>query len=138
MGIEEIIESLSYNEKKLLLALRDAGGVSKPSELIEKGVFGLEVEVMGAASWLTIKELAAVDEVQEAYYCIADVKVAEKGLFERRAVDAINKAGGKLSMAGLAEAMPNGDDKIAAFDGYAILIIFRSSEYYTTHFLLSF
>ena len=113
MGLTEIIDNLSYNEKKLLLALKENGGVATPNELIQKGVFELEVEAMGSASWLKIKELVTVDEEQSSYYAIADMKKAEEGLFERRAIDAIGRNGGRLSMQGLAEAMPNGDDKIA-------------------------
>ena len=113
MGIKEIVDSLSYKEKKLLIALDDMGGVATPAEIMDKGIFDLEVEVMGSASWLNIKELATIESEQAEFYSIADRQKAEQGLFERRAVDAIGAAGGSLTMEGLAEAMPNGDDKIA-------------------------
>ncbi len=113
MGIKEIVDSLSYKEKKLLIALDDMGGVATPAEIMDKGIFDLEVEVMGSASWLNIKELATIESEQAEFYSIADMQKAEQGLFERRAVDAIGAAGGSLTMEGLAEAMPNGDDKIA-------------------------
>ncbi len=113
MEISEIVKSLSYNEKKLLLALAENDGMATPNDLIGKKVFELEVEVMGSASWLSIKELVKIDEQTSEFYSIADVKKAEQGLFERRAVDAIGKAGGKMTMFDLAAAMPNGDDKIA-------------------------
>ncbi len=113
MATEEIIESLSYKEKKLLIALNEMGGTATPAEIMAKGIFDLEVEVMGSASWLNIKGLADVESVQSEFYSIADRAKAEAGLFERRAVNAIGAAGGTLTMEGLAEAMPNGDDKIA-------------------------
>ena len=57
---KEILEGLSYNEKRLLLAMDAAGGVSTPEELIGKGAFTLEVEVMGSASWLSTKGLMQI------------------------------------------------------------------------------
>ena len=41
----EILEGLSYNEKRLLLALGARGGSASPAELIADKQFGLEVEV---------------------------------------------------------------------------------------------
>ena len=62
MGIEEILEGLSYNEKRLLIALEARGGAASPADLIADGAFGLEVEIMGAASWLESKGLARISE----------------------------------------------------------------------------
>ncbi len=108
-----VIESLSYNEKKLLLALEESGGVSSPERMISSGKFDLEVEVMGAASWLSNKGLATITEDQSKFYVLADAEVVDRGLPERRALIAINEAGGELSMADLAAALPAGEDKIA-------------------------
>ena len=58
MDMKELLEGLSYNEKRLLLALDKNGGRGSPADMIEKGGFGLEVEVMGSASWLASKGLA--------------------------------------------------------------------------------
>lgn len=52
MEMAEILEGLSYNERRLLIALDPAGGGSSPADLIAAGRFDLEVEIMGAASWL--------------------------------------------------------------------------------------
>ena len=109
----EILEGLSYNEKRLLLALNEAGGTSTPEALIEKGAFALEVEIMGYASWLSTKGLARIDEEQSVFYVLSDKTIAETGLAERRAITIIDKAGGRMDMSALAEAMPNGEDKIA-------------------------
>jgi len=109
----EILEGLSYNEKRLLLAMDKIGGVSTPEELIANGSFALEVEVMGSASWLSTKGLMQMDEEQSVFYVLGDEKVAKDGLAERRAITIINDAGGRMDMSALAEAMPNGEDKIA-------------------------
>ncbi|MCL2712124.1 MAG: phenylalanine--tRNA ligase subunit alpha [Methanomassiliicoccaceae archaeon] len=106
------MENLSFNEKKLLIALNDLG-TSSPQDLIEKKRFELEVEVMGAASWLSSKGLASIDETSSKRYVIADAKIIEKGLQERRALIIIDKNGGALDLAELAAELPNGDDKIA-------------------------
>ena len=113
MDMSEILEGLSYNEKRLLLALDAAGGAAIPVQLIENGAFALEVEIMGSASWLASKELVTVSEEQSTFYVLADREVAEKGLAERRALILIDRAGGSMDMSDLAKEMPNGDDKIA-------------------------
>ncbi len=38
---KEILEGLSYNEKRLLIAMDAAGGTSTPEKLIENGSFTL-------------------------------------------------------------------------------------------------
>lgn len=107
------IESLSYNEKKLLLALEEAGGSSSPEKMISSGKFDLEVEIMGAASWLSSKGMATITEEQSRFCVIADPAIVERGLPERRALKAIHGAGGRMPMADLAAALPAGEDKIA-------------------------
>lgn len=112
MGIEEILEGLSYNEKRLLLALDEMGGTASPADLISAGAFGLEVEVMGAASWLESKGLASISEKSEKFYVLAD-EGASKGLPERIAITLIDKAGGSMDMDALATGMTGGMDKVA-------------------------
>ena len=53
MVAKEVIDGLSYNEKKLLLALAKAGGSAAPEDLVRGGAFSLGVEAMGAASRLS-------------------------------------------------------------------------------------
>lgn len=106
------MSDISYNETKLLLALNKSGRKTTPEELISDGTFSLEVEVMGAASWLESKGLAAIEEKTAMYYELADPSVVTDGLPERKAIKAIGAAGGKMDMTALAEAMP-GEDKIA-------------------------
>ena len=101
---KEILEGLSYNEKRLLLAMDAAGGTSTPEELVAKGAFSLEVEAMGSASWLSTKGLMGIEEEQSVFYVLADEDIAKTGLAERRAIEFIDKAGGRMDMSALAEA----------------------------------
>ena len=112
MGIEEILEGLSYNEKRLLLALKDRGGAASPADLIADGAFNLEVEIMGAASWLESKGMARISETTERFYVLSDADAA-KGLPERTAMDLIAAAGGSMDMDALAQGMSGGMDKVA-------------------------
>ena len=109
----EILEGLSYNEKRLLLALADRKSPVSIAALIEEGKFSLEVEVMGAASWLESKGMAKIDEQTEKFITLADQDIIDTGLPERVAVTRISEAGGKLDMDELAKLMPGGMDKIA-------------------------
>ncbi len=108
----EVLSNLSYNEKRLLLALDRAGGSASPGELIEKGDFSLEVEIMGSASWLQSKGLAAIDEKVTRSYSLTDPDSLREGLPERRALRIIDAAGGSISLSDLASKMP-GEDNIA-------------------------
>ena len=112
MGIEEILEGLSYNEKRLLLALKGRGGAASPADLIADGAFNLEVEIMGAASWLESKGMARISETTERFYVLSDADAAQ-GLPERTAMDLIAAAGGSMDMDALAQGMSGGMDKVA-------------------------
>ncbi len=113
MGISDIIEGLSYNEKRLLLALDARKGSASPQDLIADGKFDLEVEIMGAASWLESKGLAKMSEESEKFYILANESIIDEGLPERVAITKIDSAGGSMDMNDLAVAMPGGADKIA-------------------------
>lgn len=108
-----ILEGLSYNEKRLLVALDEVGGSASPVQLIDAGKFDLEVEIMGAASWLESKGLAILEESSEKFYILSDESITSTGLPERAAITAIDSAGGRMEMSELASAMPGGADKIA-------------------------
>lgn len=113
MGIKEITEGLSYNERRLLVALDSFDGKASPADLIKAGRFELEVEIMGAASWLESKGLVKITEKVQKFYEISDKSIIEKGLPERRALNIIDRSGGKIDMNALSEEMPGGEDKIA-------------------------
>lgn len=86
----EVLSNLSYNEKRLLLALDAAGGSASPADLIADGAFRLEVEIMGSASWLQSKGLAAIEESTARSYSLADPGPLADGLPERRALRIIS------------------------------------------------
>ncbi len=109
----EILEGLSYNEKKLLLALDACKGAASPADLIAGGQFALEVEIMNAASWLESKGLAKINETSEKFIILTDESIIKSGLPEKVAIKAIDAAGGKLDMDALAAQMTGGMDKVA-------------------------
>ncbi|MCL2333883.1 MAG: phenylalanine--tRNA ligase subunit alpha [Candidatus Methanoplasma sp.] len=111
--VSDIVEGLSYNETKLLIALGEINGAASPAELIKIGKFNLEVDVMGAAKRLEFKGLVKIEERTEKYFELTDKGILERGLPERRALSIINESGGEIGMGGLADKMPNGEDKIA-------------------------
>ena len=113
MDLKQITEGLSYNERRLLVALDEFEGKASPADLIKAEKFDLEVEVMGAASWLESKGLVKIDEKIQKFYEVADKDIVEKGLPERRALNIIGKSGGRIDMSTLSEEMPDGEDKIA-------------------------
>jgi len=112
MNESEVYEGLSRNEKRLLLALNELV-TATPADLISSGKFDLEVEVMGAASWLSAKGLAIIDEKSSKYFVLTNDDAVSKGLPERRALDAIDKNKGSMPLSQLAEVLPGGEDKIA-------------------------
>ena len=109
---DSILSGLSYNEKRLLLALDRLGGTGTPQQLIAEGGFSLEVEVVGSASWLQSKGLAVMSETVSRSYALTDPESLRDGLPERRALKAIAAAGGSMSLTDLATAVP-GEDTIA-------------------------
>lgn len=110
---QSVVEGLSYNERKLLLALDAAGGKASSQKLIDDHGFSVEVEVMGAASWLESKGLAKISEEITMFYAAGGDSAVAEGLPERKALTEIDAAGGRMEMSALAEAVPNGEDKIA-------------------------
>jgi len=110
MNRQEIRDGLSHNEKRLLLSLSEMSACS-PADLIAAGRFELEVEVMGAASWLSSKGLAKIEENISRSFVLTDADIVVQGLPERRALTAIGD--GTMDLAELAERLPGGEDKIA-------------------------
>ena len=113
MDMNEVTSGLSYNEKKLLLALDKNGGNGSPQQMIDVGGFSLEVEVMGSASWLESKGLAKIAESSEKFFELTDPESLKNGLPERIALTVINKHDGRIALSQLASEMGNGEDNIA-------------------------
>ncbi len=108
-----LIDGLSHNEKRLLLALAERGGKAIAADLVTEGAFSVEVEAMGAASWLESKGLASIDERTEKFYVLADETIVTTGLPERVAITLIDSNGGQMPMADMEAAMPEGMGKVA-------------------------
>ena len=112
MDMKELLEGLSYNEKRLLLALDKNNGRGSPADMIRIGGFGLEVEVMGSASWLASKGLAEISEESTKYFELTDPEASRKGLPERNALKVLDAHGGSITLTDFAAEM-NGEDNIA-------------------------
>ena len=108
-----ILEGLSHNEKRLLLALEKRGGSASAADLVSEGDFSVEVEAMSAASWLESKGLATIEEKTERFYVLTDRSAVEQGLPERIAITVISDAGGSMPMQDMEAAMPEGAGRIA-------------------------
>ena len=108
-----LLDGLSHNEKRLLLALDERGGSATTADLVSGGAFSVEVEAMSAASWLESKGLAAISERSDRFYVLADGSAVSVGLPERVAITVIGDNGGSMPMADMEAAMPEGMGRIA-------------------------
>lgn len=113
MSSSAVLEGLSHNEKRLLLALEREGGRSTPEKLLANSDFQLEVEIMNAASWLQSKGLLTIEESSERFYRVGDSRVVKEGLPERRALQIINENGGELELSKLSDVLGAESAKIA-------------------------
>lgn len=98
--IDKIMDELSFNETKVLLALRDIP-MGTPEQLVQKGGFRELVEVMNAISWLQSKNLVYVVEDMVKLYSLAKKQYATKALPERRVLKLLKKYDGILSVSEL-------------------------------------
>ncbi|MEI6796138.1 MAG: phenylalanine--tRNA ligase subunit alpha [Methanomassiliicoccales archaeon] len=103
MNPSEILEGLSYPEKKVLLALDVMQAPAAPEEIFQNGGFEQMVEIMNATSWLSSKGLVVVEEKATKLYGIKNKAIVEAGLPERKAMKAL--AHGALSIAQLETAI---------------------------------
>src|SRR2546426_1538369 len=93
-------ESLSYLEKKVLLALGERTPAS-PEEIRTAGGFKELVEVMNASSWLVSKGLVTMRERVQRRYTLAKRQWATKALPERRLLRELRKMHGKANLEAL-------------------------------------
>ena len=93
-------ESLSYLEKKVLLALGERTPAS-PEEIRTAGGFRELVEVMNASSWLVSKGLVTMRERVQRRYTLAKRQWATKALPERRLLRELRKMHGKANLEAL-------------------------------------
>ena len=101
MSDRDVVEQLSYFEKKVLKALNELKRAS-PEEIRRKSGLELLVEVMNASSWLQAKGLVKIDESITKSYSLMNPQVATRPLQEKVALDILLKhLNGKGSMADL-------------------------------------
>ncbi len=88
----DIKDKLSPLEKRALLALKD--GKLEIKEIMEKGGFSSQVEVMNALSWLKSKGLVRIHEnIRIEYEPLRDTEFPERSILEYMAVK-----GGKVTL----------------------------------------
>jgi len=112
MNASEILGSLSYQERKVLLALAKLGDGASPEGIFEAGPFGQMVEVMNAASWLQSKGLITMEERGQKVYGLKAKDIAQRGLPERRALDYIGR-NITVKMGDLDKALDKGEVPVA-------------------------
>jgi len=97
MQIEGIADKLSYLEKKVLLALEDVGE-SSPEEIMERGSFGMLVEVMNGVSWAQMKGLVTVEEKTSRTYFLKNKEQIDGKFTERKVLEFLCSKEGESSL----------------------------------------
>jgi len=114
-GGRPALPDLSLAEKRLLLALPRDGSAVPAAEAASRAGFHEEVEALRAASGPERHGLVAVEEAVERRVGLTAEGLAHKqhGLPERRAVEAIHAAGGRLPMERLAASLERPEVPVA-------------------------
>src|SRR5512137_2707469 len=79
---KDVVEQLSFSEKKVLKALHELKR-GTPEELLKKSGLSQQVEVMNASSWLQAKGLVKIDESFTKNYSLRKPEVASRPLPEK-------------------------------------------------------
>lgn len=115
---EEVVDKLSYLEKKVLKALHELVRAS-PEDVQRASGLGHLVEVMNAASWLQAKGLVKIDETILRSYVLRNAQVAARKLPERVAIEVLSQEHkGKGSMADLKRSGKLKDEEISIALGW--------------------
>jgi len=115
MDLDKTIKELSQNEKKVLLTLKKLNGKASPDDIIKKGNFNKEVEVMNSSSWLKSKSLIRIEDNIKTVYSLGKEgkQFLKKGFPEKRALDLIFKNGGKASLKDLSSVLDKKEIPVA-------------------------
>ncbi|OPY31282.1 MAG: Phenylalanine--tRNA ligase alpha subunit [Methanomassiliicoccales archaeon PtaU1.Bin124] len=113
MSASQLLEGLSYPERKVLLTLNQLNGSASPERIFQVGEFQQQVEVMNAASWLQSKGLIEIQESAKKWYSLRSAAVLDNGLPERKALDFIGKHDNKSTIAQLEEGIGKADSSLA-------------------------
>ena len=115
---QEIVDQLSYLEKKVLKAMGELKRAS-PEEVQKKSGLSQLVEVMNAASWLQAKGLVKLEEDIKKSYVLRNPAVATRPLPERVAIELLSKDHkGRGSMADLKESGRLKDEEVSIALGW--------------------
>ncbi len=118
MSDDDVIDQLSYFEKKVLRALKELGEAS-PEQILAASGLGQLVEVMNASSWLQAKGLVRIEETISKSYAMKDPAVAARVLPERAAIEVLAKGpGGKGTMADLKRSGRLKDEEVSIALGW--------------------
>jgi phenylalanyl-tRNA synthetase alpha chain len=115
MDLNNIIQELSQNEKKVLLTLNKLKGRASPEDILKNGEFSQEVEVMNASSWLKSKKLVEIEDHIKTVYSLGNEgkQFLNKGLPEKRALKLIHDKKGKATLKDLSDVLANNEIPIA-------------------------
>ncbi len=115
MDTDKTIKELSQSEKKVLITLKKLKGKATPKEILDKGDFDQEVEIMNASSWLQSKKLLKIkDSIKTVFSLKKEGKEFLKiGLPEKRALKKINENGGSLPMSKLSSVLKKDELPVA-------------------------
>ncbi|MEF8879611.1 MAG: phenylalanine--tRNA ligase subunit alpha [Candidatus Thermoplasmatota archaeon] len=107
MNLDKTIEELSQNEKKVLQTLEELNGEASPQQVLEKGDFNQEVEVMNASSWLQSKKLVEVETKIKTVYKLGKEgkKFLEEGLPEKKALRFLEENNGEATIKQLSKKL---------------------------------
>ena len=115
MELDKIINELSQNEKKVLLTLHKLKGKASPEDILKKGDFTQEVEVMNASSWLQSKGLIKIESHIKTVYSL-DIEgkhFLKNGLPEKRALKLILEKNGKATLKDLSSVLEKNEIPVA-------------------------
>jgi len=115
MDLDKTINELSHNEKKVLITLQKLKGKASPEEILNKGDFNQEVEVMNASSWLQSKKLVKIENHIKTVYSLGKEgkQFLQKGFPEKQALQLISDNKGKLLLSELSTILNNQDIPVA-------------------------
>ncbi len=118
MSDKDIIEQLSFFEKKVLKALDELKSAS-PDDIRKMSGLAQTVEVMNASSWLQAKGLVSIDEIIRKKYSLRNKDIASRPLPERVALEFLAKEhNGKGSIADLNQSGKLKDEEITIALGW--------------------
>ncbi|MFA5312512.1 MAG: phenylalanine--tRNA ligase subunit alpha [Methanomassiliicoccales archaeon] len=113
MNVSQLLEGLSYPERKVLLTLNQLNGSATPEQIFVTGGFQQQVEVMNASSWLQSKELIEVKESAKKWYSLRSKAALESGLPERKALTFLGRNGNRATIPQLEEGIGKADSSLA-------------------------